>query len=69
MNKWWIIGIIAIVVIAIIVIAVKYGKKSGELSAVKNQPGVYNPYQLTQLSKKTLTDSNGKELTMGAVKL
>lgn len=51
MNKWVIIGIVVVVVIIGIVIAVKYGKKSGELAAVKSQPGVFNPYQLTNLAK------------------
>lgn len=67
MNKWWIFGIIAIVVIAIIIVAVKYGKKSGELAAVKGQPGVFNPYELTNLTKQY--KKNADEVKMSDIKL
>ena len=68
MNKWLIIGIVVVVIIGII-IALKYGKKSGELAAVKNQPGVFNPYQLTNLSKSKSDIVANYGPTMSSVKL
>lgn len=68
MNKWLIIGIVAVLIIGII-IAVKYGKKSGELAAVKNQPGIFNPFELTQLSKQQSIKTDGNVVKMNTVKL
>jgi hypothetical protein len=68
MNKWLIIGIVVVVIIGVI-IALKYGKKSGELAAVKSQPGVFNPYELTSLSKSSSPIVANYGATMSDVKL
>lgn len=68
MNKWLIIGIVVVVIIGVI-IAVKYGKKSGELAAVKSQPGIFNPYELTNLTKSSSPIVANYGVTMSDVKL